>query len=53
MDRDSIKSGSWRLEDRYPPSDTVELGLELGSQLTNVGGGTTVWPDASTGPIWE
>ena len=45
--------GSWRLEDRYPPSDTVELGLELGSQLTNVGGGTTVWPDASTGPIWE
>lgn len=45
--------GSWRLEDRYPPADTIEVGMELGTELVNTEGGTTVWPDASTGPIWE
>ena len=45
--------GSWRLEDRYPPSNTTEISFDLGGALANVGGGTTVLPDANTGPVWE
>ena len=45
--------GSWRIEDRYPPADAVELVLELGADMTNIAGTTTVLPDASSGPVWE
>ena len=45
--------GSWRIEHRYPPADTAELSLELGTDLTNIAGTTTVLPDASSGPVWE
>lgn len=45
--------GSWRIEHRYPPADTTELSLELGTGLTNIAGTTTVLPDASSGPVWE
>jgi predicted acyl esterase len=45
--------GSWRLEDRYPPSDTVEITFDLGGSMENIGGGTTVFPDANTGPVWQ
>lgn len=45
--------GSWRIEHRYPPADTAELSLELGTGLTNIAGTTTVLPDASSGPVWE
>ncbi len=45
--------GSWRLEDRYPPTNTTEISFDLGGALANVGGGTTVLPDANTGPVWE
>ena len=45
--------GEWRLEDRYPPSDTTEWIGSLGAELSNIGGSLTVLPDASTGPVWE
>lgn len=45
--------GSWRIEHRYPPANTTELLLELGTGLTNIAGTTTVLPDASSGPVWE
>lgn len=45
--------GSWRIEDRYPASDTQEMVLELGTNMTNIAGTTTVLPDASSGPVWE
>lgn len=45
--------GSWRIEDRYPPADANEIVLELGTNMTNIAGTTTVLPDASSGPIWE
>ena len=45
--------GSWRLEDRYPPVDVEMISMDLGGMLSNVGGGTTVLPDATTGPVWE
>ena len=45
--------GSWRIEDRYPPEDITTLSLTLGGDMTNVGGTTTVLPDASSGPVWE
>ncbi|MAO69748.1 MAG: hypothetical protein CL983_01535 [Euryarchaeota archaeon] len=44
--------GSWRIEDRYPASDTEELIFTLGSDMTS-SGGLTVLPDASTGPVFE
>ena len=45
--------GSWRIEDRYPANDTDVMTLELGTNMTNVAGTTTVLPDASSGPVWE
>ena len=45
--------GEWRLENRYPPSDTTEWIGALGGELSNIGGSLTVLPDASTGPVWE
>ena len=45
--------GSWRIEDRYPPSDTTELLFDLGGNLSLVDGTTTVLPDASSGPVYE
>ena len=46
--------GPWRFEDRYPMTDTTELIWELGSaDLTSAGGGNTIRPDASSGPVYE
>ena len=45
--------GSWRIEDRYPPADVVVQSFELGTDMANIGGTTTVLPDASSGPVWE
>ncbi|MGB0593663.1 MAG: CocE/NonD family hydrolase [Poseidonia sp.] len=45
--------GSWRIEERYPPADVNELLFELGADMTNIAGTTTVLPDASSGPVWE
>ena len=46
--------GPWRFEDRYPMSNTNELLWELGgSDLASVGGGNTIFPDASSGPVYE
>lgn len=45
--------GKWRIENRYPPADTQVLSLALGEGLSNVGGTLTVFPDASSGPVWE
>lgn len=46
--------GPWRFEDRYPMSNTTELLLELGSsELAAVGGVNTIFPDASSGPVYE
>ncbi|RJU94971.1 MAG: CocE/NonD family hydrolase [Candidatus Poseidoniales archaeon] len=45
--------GSWRIEDRYPAADTTVQSFELGSDMSNIGGTTTVLPDASNGPVWE
>jgi predicted acyl esterase len=45
--------GSWRLEDRYPPADISVVSMDLGGLLTSVGGGMSVLPDATTGPVWE
>ena len=46
--------GSWRFEDRYPMSNTKELLWELGSSdLASVSGGNTIFPDASSGPVYE
>ena len=44
--------GSWRIEDRYPASDTEELIFSLGDDMSRTGG-LNVLPDASTGPIYE
>lgn len=44
--------GQWRLEYRYPPEDAVEQRWELGTELTLESGGLTVFPDATSGPIW-
>ncbi|MAI04993.1 MAG: hypothetical protein CMA07_04720 [Euryarchaeota archaeon] len=45
--------GSWRIEDRYPASDTEEMIFELGSDLSIISGTPAVLPDASTGPVYE
>lgn len=46
--------GPWRFEDRYPMSNTNELLWELGSSdLASVSGGNTIFPDASSGPVYE
>ena len=46
--------GSWRFEERYPMTNTAELTWELGtSDLASVGGGNTIRPDASSGPVYE
>ena len=46
--------GPWRFEDRYPMSNTDEILWELGSSdLTSAGGGNTIFPDASSGPVYE
>jgi predicted acyl esterase len=45
--------GSWRIEDRYPASDTSELVMSLGTDLERVSGGQNVLPDASTGPVYQ
>ena len=34
--------GSWRIENRYPPDDATELLFELGNDMTNIAGTTTV-----------
>lgn len=44
--------GSWRIEERYPPEDVTEMVLVLGEEMENIGGTTTVIPDANSGPIW-
>ena len=33
--------GSWRIEDRYPATDTETMVLELGTNMTNIAGTTT------------
>ena len=43
----------WRLENRYPPSDTTEWIGSLGGELSSIGGSMTILPDASNGPVWE
>ena len=43
--------GSWRIEDRYPPEDVVVQSFELGTDMANIGGTTTVLPDASSDPF--
>ncbi len=45
--------GSWRIEDRYPASDTTEIVMVLGEDLQRISGGQNVLPDASTGPVYE
>ncbi len=45
--------GSWRIEDRYPASDTTEIVMALGEDLQRISGGQNVLPDASTGPVYE
>ncbi|NCF96993.1 MAG: CocE/NonD family hydrolase, partial [Euryarchaeota archaeon] len=45
--------GSWRIEDRYPASDTTELVMSLGTELERVSGSQNVLPDASTGPVYQ
>ncbi len=46
--------GPWRFEDRYPMTDTTQLIWELGSvDLPSTGGGNTIRPDASSGPVYE
>lgn len=45
--------GSWRIEDRYPASDTTEVVMTLGEDLQRISGGQNVLPDASTGPVYE
>ena len=45
--------GSWRIEDRYPASDTTELVMSLGTELERVSGGQNVLPDATTGPVYQ
>ena len=46
--------GSWRIEDRYPASDTTEIVMALGEDLQRISGGQNVAPvDASTGPVYE
>ena len=46
--------GDWRFEDRYPMSNTEEVWWELGSsELAAMGGGNTIRPDASSGPVYE
>ena len=46
--------GPWRFEDRYPMRNTNELLWELGSSdLASAGGGNTIFPDASSGPVYE
>ena len=44
--------GAWRIEEKYPASDTEELIFTLGTDMTS-SGGLTVFPDASTGPVFE
>ena len=46
--------GSWRLEDRYPMSETTEILWELGSaELSAAGGSNTILPNANSGPVYE
>jgi len=45
--------GSWRIEDRYPASDTEEVVMSLGTDLVRIDGGPNVLPDATTGPVYE
>ena len=45
--------GSWRIEERYPPSDIEVVSWALGEEMELIDGGLTVLPDASTGPTWE
>jgi predicted acyl esterase len=45
--------GSWRLEERYPPSDTNVVMFDLGGSLSLVSGSNTILPDASSGPIYQ
>ena len=45
--------GSWRIEERYPPSDITTLSFDLGGSLSLVSGSNTVLPDATSGPIYE
>ena len=46
--------GQWRLEDRYPMTDTNETIWELGSnELELIAGDNIIRPDASSGPVYE
>ena len=46
--------GEWRLEERYPMTETTEILWELGStELAAAGGSNTILPDANTGPVYE
>ena len=43
--------GSWRIEDRYPSDNTTEMVFEMGTDMTNTEGSTTVLPDASSASV--
>ena len=46
--------GEWRLEERYPMTETTEIMWELGSsELDDAGGSNTILPDANSGPVYE
>ncbi len=45
--------GAWRIEDRYPASDTTEVIMTIGDDLSRISGSSNVLPDASTGPVYE
>ena len=45
--------GSWRIEDRYPASDTVRGCNDTRGRSQRISGGQNVLPDGSTGPVYE
>ena len=45
--------GQWRIEDRYPPQSMETISFELGGQMMNVAGSTTILPNGNFGPIYE
>jgi len=45
--------GQWRIEDRYPPQNMETISFELGGEMMNVAGSTTIFPNGNFGPIYE
>ena len=45
--------GQWRIEERYPPRDMETISFELGGDMMNVAGTTTIFPNGNFGPIYE